>query len=287
MTRGGIVWLASYPKSGNTWMRVLLANLSSGAAEPLPINDLDDVYMAESKDVFNAWTLLAANLLDDDEVDRLRPAVYEALGAEVPAPHFIKVHEAYTEIAPGEPLFGRMAARGVIYIVRDPRDVAVSLSHHFDVTIDQAIAGMNTALTGSPRRARSGRFHSRLLDWSAHVASWLDQGEMPVHLVRYEDLVVAPVDTFTGVAHFLGLDFGSAAIERAVQHSDFARLQSQEREAGFTERLSRTSLFFRKGCVGDWRLALTAAQATAIVDAHGAMMHRLGYEPRPPAYPSA
>ena len=277
----GIVWLASFPKSGNTWFRIFLANLAAGRDKPADINDLDERGgIASSRHEFEAATLLDSGLLPHADVDRLRRQVYERIAAETKAPRWIKVHDAYTLTEDGEPLLGRGAARAAIYLARDPRDVAVSLAHHNTTTIDAAIELMNrpdSALCRG-RHGQPPQLRQQLLGWSGHVASWLEQTEVPVHLMRYEDMRADPARAFAAALGFAQRPASGEDIARAIRHADFAELQRQERERGFTERTSRTAPFFRAGEVGGWRRELNAEQVTALERAHAPMMARLGYE---------
>ncbi|MGH7075150.1 MAG: hypothetical protein ACREFD_13235, partial [Stellaceae bacterium] len=94
---GGIVWLASFPKSGNTWFRIFLANLAAGDKGPADINDLDEKGgIASSRYEFEAATLLDSGLLSHDDIDCLRPQIYRAIAAEAPEQRWIKAHDAYT-----------------------------------------------------------------------------------------------------------------------------------------------------------------------------------------------
>lgn len=278
----GIIWLASFPKSGNTWFRILLANLTSSADEPADINNLDERGgIASSRAEFEAVTMLASDLLGYDEIDRLRPRVYAHLAARATEQRWIKTHDAYTLNPDGEPLMGRGAARGAVYLVRDPRDVAVSYSHHSSVTLDAAIDIMNDpagAMCGSLKGAPP-QLRQRLTGWSGHVASWLDQADTPVFMVRYEDLQRDPAGTLAAALAFAERPATPEEIARAVRHADFAELQRQEQEKGFAERHSRASPFFRSGRAGAWREVLSAAQVARLEDAHAPMMRRLGYEP--------
>jgi aryl sulfotransferase len=277
----GIVWLASFPKSGNTWFRILLANLAAGEKGPADINDLDEG-IASSRHAFEAATMLDSGLLSHDDIDCLRPRVYEAIATEATGQRWFKVHDAYTATELGEPLLGRHVARAAVYLARDPRDVAVSLAFHNSTTIDDAIKLMNAA-EGAIFRGGKGlapQLRQKLTGWSGHVASWLDQTDVPVHLVRYEDLAAAPADCFAAALRFVGRSATPAEIERAVRHADFAELQRQESEKGFRERLSRTAPFFRSGRAGGWRTALTEEQVNTIEECHGSVMARLGYEVR-------
>jgi hypothetical protein len=275
---GGIIWLASFLKSGNTWFRVLLANLTAGEAGPADINDLDR-YIASCRCRFEAATMLDSGLLFQDDIDRLRPRVYEAIAAQASEQVWVKVHDAYTSSPGGEPLLGRNVSRGAVYLVRDPRDVAVSLAYHYSRTIDDTIKLMNSAdfEISNGRNGIGPQLRQKLMSWSGHVTSWLDQSDLPLHTVRYEDLVADPAECFGAALEFAGCSATPREIERAVRHADFAELQRQESEKGFRESFSRTAPFFRSGRVGGWRESLTAAQVDAIEQCHGAVMGRLGY----------
>jgi aryl sulfotransferase len=277
----GIVWLASFPKSGNTWFRIFLANLAAGDAGPADINDLDERGgIASDRQAFEAATLLDSGLLSFDDVDALRPRLYERIAAETREQRWIKVHDAYTLTAGGEPVLGRRTGRTAIYLVRDPRDVAVSMAHHNNTSIDRAIATM-----GSPdsalARGRAGQplqLRQRLLGWSGHVASWLEQTDVPVRLLRYEAMRADPFAAFQAALTFAGRPAGDDEIRRAIRHADFAELQRQEAEHGFAERTSRTAPFFRSGQSGGWRTALTAGQIARLEADHAPMMAHLGYD---------
>jgi hypothetical protein len=283
-------WLASYPKSGNTWMRILLANLLATDGVPIRINAIRmSNAIAASRLLFDALLLIDSGLLTQDEIDSLRPRVHEqsARGAapdfgpaDLPAVRFTKVHDAYTLTAKGEPLLaGAGGADGAIVIVRDPRDVAASLAYHLDMPIDEVIAFMAMPRAAFPNSRRTIHLRQRLLAWHLHVASWLDQDDIPVHLVRYEDMLSDTPAVLRSVAAFAGIDVPDEAIDRAVRFSAFAELQRQERQEGFRETPLRVQhrRFFRRGEAGAWRHELTAEQVARIEAVQGPMMRRLGY----------
>ncbi|MEI9996944.1 MAG: sulfotransferase domain-containing protein [Rhizomicrobium sp.] len=275
----GIVWLASFPKSGNTWFRIFLANLAAGENGPADINMLDERGgIASSRHEFEAATMLDSSLLSHDDIDGLRPRVYEHIAGEAREQRWIKVHDAYTALPDGEPMLGR-SARAAIYLVRDPRDVAVSLSHHNNIPIDSAIARMNDRGSAFSRKPKdlAQQLRQKLLGWSGHAASWIDQMDVPVHVVRYEALRADPMAHFSAALVFAGRPATNDAIARAIRHADFSELQRQEREKGFAERQSRSAPFFRSGRVGGWQDVLSAEQVARIEGAHAPMMYRLGY----------
>jgi aryl sulfotransferase len=280
------VWLASYPKSGNTWFRLLAANLSA-TAEPVDINDMGERGgIASARGDFEFHTMLDSGLLSHDETDALRPRIYEAMAAddETDGVRLVKAHDAYLTTPLGEPLLaGARAAAGAIVIVRDPRDIAASLANHRHTTIDAAIDFMadNEACLSGGTKAQLTQLRQRLLHWSGHVASWLDQTDIPVHLVRYEDLQAEPLASFAAAMAFAGRDLALADAQRAVDFTRFERLQAQEVERGFVEWRPHGAgaLFFRRGETQAWRRELTAEQVQRIESAHGPMMRRLAYPP--------
>jgi aryl sulfotransferase len=288
----GTIWLASYPKSGNTWMRILIGNLWAKAGDPTGLDRLIPCGIASARNRFDLIMLIDSGLLTHDEIDGLRPRAYEALARgelddqivrlEEPI-RFVKVHDAYTMNLAGEPLLGGSAgADGAIVIVRDPRDIAPSLAHHMNFSIDDAIAFMHDddATFCKKTSALYPQLRQRLRGWSEHVASWLDQTDIPVHLIRYEDLRQDTAGTLSRISAFAGLPVTEEKINQAVACSDFALLREQEERNGFREAPRwPEARFFRRGEVGAWRDELTREQVIRIESRHEQMMLRLGYEP--------
>lgn len=272
----GVVWLASYPKSGNTWLRILLANLLSASDRPQDINAMDLPFrVASHRGLVDDFSLLDSDLLHHAEVEKLRAITHDAFAAEQASAVFVKTHDAYTRLDDGTPMLGRHA-RAAICLVRDPRDVAVSYAFHSDFPIARAIAVMgdaNNVLTGY----RHAQMPQRLLDWSGHVNSWLDQADIPTQVVRYEDLLADTAGEFGRMLAFLGIAADAEAVARAVRHAAFADLQRQEKDAGFVERAGNAP-FFREGRSGAWRENLSIEEVRLIEDAHGPTMERLGYQ---------
>jgi hypothetical protein len=288
-----IFWLASYPKSGNTWMRALLGNILADDGGPAGLNAI--VYgSASDRTAFDLVMLVDSGLLTDDEIDDLRPRAYKAIadGAyddcfgrtkSAKPVRFVKVHDAYRMTSAGEPLLGGPAAAyGAVVIVRDPRDVAPSLAHHLNVSIDDAISTMSNNATASTffsgTNSQDMQFQQRLWGWSRHVASWLDQNDISVHLIRYEDLLRDTAGTLSGVLAFASVAASADKISRAVTSCEFAFLREEEQRNGFAEASRLGVRFFRRGKAGAWRGDLTREQVVRIESRHGRMMRRLGYE---------
>jgi aryl sulfotransferase len=278
---GRIVWLASYPKSGNTWIRFLIANYISTDTAPLAINriNLNSPYPV-MKNFLEDESFVDPDLLYLDEANLLRASVMENFAQRCGTINCIKVHDKRDVCVNGAPLLGRGDLWSGLCIVRDPRDVAVSMAFHNNTTLDGAIAMLNDPknIIGWSRNGRHHHVPQRVGDWSAHVASWIDQSDFSVHALRYEDLQADTVGAFGAVVAFVGLEVQSDRVERAVRFADFRELQRQERQFGFFERPSNsTAPFFRSGRVGAWTEVLTKAQSDAIAAAHRPMMERFGY----------
>jgi hypothetical protein len=272
----GLVWLASFPKSGNTWLRILLANLSAAHDGPADINALHvrGGGIASGRPTFEADMLVDPSLLTDDEAERMRPAFHD-FRARRKEPQFVKTHDAFTCLPDGMPVLGS-AARGAFYVVRDPRDVAVSYSFFFDVDLEQATLELGTADLDLP--ASRLQFRQKLLGWSGHVRSWLDQRTVPVHVVRYEDLLADTAGELRRALDFVGAQASAEEIARTVDHSAFAELRRQETERGFRGGGSPRHKFFREGRAGAWRERLPSVLARKIERDHGEIMARLGYD---------
>lgn len=274
----GFFWLASYPKSGNTWLRLFLESLAAGGTTP----DINTFSLAGGhaamRGEFDRILDIESADLTDDEITRARPRLYEIVAQAAKAPLLRKVHDAWELTPAGEPLFPVDLTLGAIYLVRDPRDVAVSLVHHMNQTIDQVIARMGNpeAVMEVPRRRMPRQLPQRLSTWSQHVEGWLGA---PVKLlpIRYEDMLSEPVPRFGEIARFLGRDDAPEKIEAAVNAVRFEHLRAAEEANGFVERQPKMDCFFRRGIAGGWRDSLTPAQIARIEFDHGTMMRKLGY----------
>lgn len=272
----GLIWLASYPKSGNTWLRLLFANLQAVGREPLDINTLGRFSpIATSRAVFEFHTLLDAALLRPAEIDLLRPLVHERMAASATALQFVKCHDPWRVLDDGRVLLGE-SARAAIYVVRDVRDVTVSLSHHLGLTIDETVDWLSCEDQVVAADGTQLAYH--LGDWSCHVAGWLAQRHVPLCVVRYEDLLADTAGELQRVLTTLQLQVAPDRIGQAVCHAGFAELQRQEQLHGFGERHARQDRFFRQGQAGGWRTTLTAAQVRRLEEQHGAVLQQLGYD---------
>jgi hypothetical protein len=282
-TAGKICWLASYPRSGNTWLRTLLANYQADGDRPVDINTLRSPGAA-ARGLFDEWVGLEASALDADTIDNLRPAVYRCAVREETGLVFVKVHDMFRRNNLGQVLFPREASAGAVYIVRNVLDVALSLAQHAGVDAIEAVEMLCDPCCAISRS--EGKLDDQLRQvlgsWSGHISSWLDQTEMPVHCVRYERLLDDPMEVFAGVVRFCGLPFDEDRLRRAVRFSSFSELRRQECAHGFRERPEYSSAsFFRRGEAGRGARDLPRQLSQRLIEAHGAMLRRFDYLPEP------
>ncbi len=273
---GQLVWIASYPKSGNTWMRAFLHNYIRRTQAPYDINKLTDLTASDiNAERYQRYDPRPASQYSIADVQRMRPLVHRDLTGLDSTLVFVKTHNARLTVA-GVPLITPAVTAGALYLVRDPRDVAVSYSRHLGRSIDDTIAFM-----ANPEAATGGtdaKVYERLGTWSDHVRSWTSPPNPRVRVVRYETLLETPESTFGQQIYWLGDDPQPDRLARAVQFSSFQELHAQEQAKGFTERVAgSTAPFFGTGRSGTWRTELTPAQQARIERDHGATMQAFGY----------
>lgn len=276
---GNIVWLASYPKSGNTWMRAFIYNLIEQPDRPGRISAFPLYFEEESKP---RWYEPYTNgkpldSLSFEEIFALRNTVHRDIADSVPRGSvFTKTHNFFGQFD-GHPLHNISVMAGAIYMVRNPLDTVLSVADHFGLSVDEAIEFMANEQTGSPTNEENvaGMFGS----WSTHVSSWTAQPNPNVVVLRYEDMLDKPMKAFSAVAKFLGIKNEPQRIRKAVQYSSFAELKKQEQKEGFEERSPNSRMFFRKGRKNQWPELLSDNQIQRIVDRHREQMACFKYIP--------
>lgn len=274
---GALIWLASYPKSGNTWMRSFLHNLLRNPVKPVPLDELDRFCLGESDaDWYRQRSTVPLEDMSPEDFARLRIAVHRDFTEAFPDSVFVKTHNFLGEWC-GQPLHNMDVTAGAIYIVRNPLDVALSMGPHFGLTIDEVIDQLADETTSTAMTA--GHIPELHSSWSTHVRSWTQHPNPQLLVLRYEDLLDKPRKHFKRVADFLGLKPGAERLDRAIRFSSFKMLKAQEEREGFKERSSKAEAFFREGRKDQWREKLTPDQVRRIIAAHHEQMARFGYIP--------
>jgi len=279
--RGKIDWLASYPKSGNTWMRILLANYFGESDAPHDINRPGVTNgIASLRWRFDEFLGLPSSDLTIDEILSVQSHVYDSLVTQDSSAHWVKVHDAQMRFPDGRWLFPPSVSGVVIYIIRNPLDVAVSLAFHDGHEDMQRSVRKLCDTQGSLGSGKSVQLHQILGSWSQHAESWIDQSAIPVLVVRYEDMLADAGRELARVVKFARPEFSvdEIRIATAVEHARFDKLKLAEDAEPFRETPTRAKRFFRHGTAGDWRNHLSQTQVRQLLDHHWRIMARFGYE---------
>ena len=276
----GIFWLSSYPKSGNTWFRMVLASALNPSQEPLTINQINITRHASDRELFVDALGFNSYLLSEDELLRLRPIVYQWYSQQKMQVQYFKIHDANIYVHDVTPLIPLDGTLGALYFIRNPLDIAISFAHHSNISIDQSIDFMcdkeakifgNIGFLGM-------QLQQYLLSWSRHVESWTSMNKhLRVMSLRYEDMHLSPLITFKKAIQFLNLDISERALLAAINHARFEKLQHQESQQCFREKSSVQKTFFRKGIIGEWEQTLNPFQIKKIIEHHIEVMFAHGY----------
>lgn len=273
---GQFGWLVSYPKSGNTWMRMMLQSLHNGGA-PVDINESVDSHIL-NREEFEEHFCVESSDLTVAEINALRPELHRAIARASKDPLILrKVHDRCWLTASGERVFPPDVSRGAVYIVRDPRDVAVSFAAFYGLDLQKAVDSMeDSAKTFASSSSRlTLQLSQPVGSWSENVVSWLDDAAMPLLLIRYEDMLADSARELEKVARFLGIPADACA--QAAAASRFSTLREQEDKQGFREKVPAAARFFRRGQSGEGKERLPVHLLERIETVHGAVMKRLGY----------
>ena len=260
-----IVWIASYPKSGNTWVRSILYCATHGKVE---LNRMGDMIPS-----FTACVERVANdrgLSDIDDAAELWGDTQQWISS-LGGFRVIKTHNVCGRIG-GIPHPDPKLTHAAICVVRDPRDVAVSYASHYGRTLEQAVKllQMEDNFTFQP----DNPFRKSLIgSWQTNFTSWLD-ASFPVLAVRYEDLLAAPVHEITRILEFLNLK-PAIPPRQIASLTSFGNLSRLERLEGFDEVSEKAERFFRNGSAGQWRDH--GVQIDSLTKAFRPLMMQLGY----------
>jgi hypothetical protein len=239
------IFLVSYFRSGSTWSRFLFGNFIQ-QDEPVTFTNMERVVPV----IYN---------LPDRVLRGLR--------------RVLKSHECFDPRYPH-----------VIYIVRDPRDVAVSF-YYFNLKVGVIPEGYSMdEFVARFIAARVIGYADRVGCWQDHVLSWvrLREGKPGFRLVRYEDLLADPAKQLTNLAPLLGIEPTPARVERAVQLSSASHMQSLEKKQSkqwvATKDTRQDIPFVREAKSGGWRKKLSPAAVRTIEQAWGTTMKEMGYD---------
>jgi hypothetical protein len=262
-----LIWVASYPKSGNTWVRAILQNAITGS-----------VNLAQLGKFIPSFPICVSRLnrgksiAHPSQASQFWPHAQTTISIDAGGSStIIKTHNVCAAFG-GTKFPNPEVTQSAIYIVRDPRDVAISSSHHFDLNLSDSIESLmdeNNFIFKTNDYFR-GEFTS---SWQAHVNSWM-RASFPVLLIRYEDLLSEPETIIEKIITFLEID-PKVPVKRIADSTSFRNLSHLEQQNGFSEKAHSVN-FFRIGQAHQW--TQDDASFKPLVDAYSETLVELGYE---------
>ena len=283
-----IFWIASYPKSGNTWIRALLSSYyytEDGIFNESKIHNIDQFpqkkYFKDFKydktivnDTARLW-LKAQKKINLDK--KLR---------------FFKTHNAFGNLN-GNPFTDNINSIGVIYVVRDPRNVITSLKNHYELNDNQAYSWMineNNYLYDIHNFEEDGYSDFQFISsWSTNYKSWKVQKKIPIKIIKYEDLLNDTYLIFKDLVNFINKlvnnseQINGDKLKKVIDSTLFDKLRKEEQDKGFTESfLSRDGKrkipFFNLGPKNDWNKILNIKMVKKIEEVFADSMKDLSYK---------
>lgn len=275
-----IIWLASYPKSGNTWVRIFLHYMLRDDQGIDSIPALDDIPIASSRILMDKYLGVNSSDLTEQELTDLRPYVYREISKDAQGPQAIKVHDAFGYTSGKNPVFPADVTRAAVYIIRNPLDVVVSYAFHTRRAISCCINSLNNpnySISDNTGELKA-QLPQYLGSWSHHVKSWLYQDFFAVLVIRYEDLLADSRRLLVQMLEYLGIAYTAEKLERALKGSEFKTLQNHEKNQGFREKPIQAGSFFREGKSNVYQDYLTETQIQKVYEAHSEIMRKYNYE---------
>ena len=255
-----IIWLASFPKSGNTWMRAFLSsylyldldkenftfNLLKKIERFPNLNQLNNIGIKPKSflDVAKSWIPTQNHINLNNKINLL------------------KTHQAFGNFE-NFPFTDSNNTLGAIYLVRDPRDVLISYSRHMKQSIDKTLdLVLEDDSKGNLFEGKNSVIGEMRGSWSQHYNSWKYSNLKEKIIIKYEDLINNPFDTFSKVISHLNylfrklsfpLETNAERIRKCIEISNFNNLQNLEKKSGFSDNINSGATFFNKGTTNQWQ----------------------------------
>ena len=275
-----IVWLASYPKSGNTWMWLFIKSYFNPPKKNLSINyHKGDPIMLEPFPPERRFDELEINYEDFLDLSKNWINLQSSINLNNKT-NYVKTHNAMCTVN-NYKFTDIHNTLGAIYIVRDPRDVLVSYSSYMEKSIDETLKDMLSNKSYEIGEFRKKIYNKTLIgSWSNHYNSWKNYKSREKIIIKYEDMINNTSSTFLKILNYLKriikIEIDQNKMHNAIEETSFENLRSLEMSEGFKTNPSKNP-FFRKGVVGDWREKLSKDQVEKIESAFKAEMIELGY----------
>ena len=255
-----IIWIASYPKSGNTYLRSFISSYyfsKKGKFDfDLLLNILQFPSIKFTKKKINSeeeasqnWIYNQQQFFSGDKI------------------HFIKTHSSLIEYR-GNSFTNKNLSLGAIYIVRDPRNLITSMTHHYSLNYEQAYSKLINEKQTLLEKSTDGDYSNFtfLGSWSSHYKSWKNTKYFKTLFIKYEDLENNKLETFNKIVNFINSlkkdqsPVDEKRFKNAINSTNFSNLRNKEENEGFEESvytsLGEKKRFFNLGFNNRWQKIL-------------------------------
>ena len=275
-----IIWIASYPKSGNTWVKLFLSAYLGNQNASIPF-DINKMLIPFS--LFPTNKLIKKFNFDFSNFKNIAEhwiQMQEYLNLGTKGNIFVKTHNSMCTIN-GNKFTNKQNSLGAIYIVRDPRDIIISYSSFLKKSYNEVVTYLFNSESFELSNIDGKQFDFTLIgSWSDNYNSWRNYKSIEVLIVKYEDLISDTQNTFTKIIKYLNkidnIKIDNEKIKSCIKLTSFKNLRKIEEEKGFIEK-GYGGFFFRKGKVGDWKEKLNQALVKKIEEKFKLEMKELGY----------
>ena len=281
-----IIWIASYPKSGNTWVRSFLSTYIYAEKNSSVFKNIKKIInfpnISHFKGIFEINKFTQEEQKDKKKKDKKKFEISKYwiaaqkkinLSNEIT---FLKTHNFGGSLE-GNEFTNSENTSAVIYLVRDPRSVAVSNAHHNSISYDQSIRDLFDEKIFSTNEGNLLEFRS---SWKVNYLSWKKRS-CPKFLIRYEDLISDQYQYFKKILNFINdfkkINIDELKIKETIELCKLENLSKLEDQIGFEEKLKKEKKFFRKGLVDEWKSQLNKDQIKKIENAFFEEMRELKY----------
>ena len=281
-----IIWIASYPKSGNTWVRSLLSTYLYSENGIFNFSLLKKILKFPSKKYLEYFT---KDFSDIKKISEYWIAAQERINLQNENKSiFLKTHSALCTLEKN-PFTNKKNTQAVIYIVRDPRNVITSVGNHFSMNIDESYNFMidsNRILTADKWGSNNFGISDVLGSWGDHYKSWKNIKFAPILIVKYENLMNDTKKSLIEIINFLqkfsNIKIDNKKISKTVESCNFENLRNMEKnegfnEAAYSEKLNKKVNFFHLGKKNNWKNLLNQEMEKKIREAFFNEMMELKY----------
>jgi len=275
-----IIWLASYPKSGNTWLRMFLKSYFLKSNEKFSLEDtILDSFKSQGFPDQALLDRLKVDYFKFDEIVKNWETMQDYINLNNKT-NYVKTHNAMCTVGSYKFTTPRNT-KGAIYLVRDPRDVLVSLAHHDGYNFNQTFEHLSSSYNFEYPLSSGKRYKKTLMGtWADHYKSWKNFKSCKTLIIKYEDMVLDEYNTFKKIMNYLKeideTELNEEKLLKALKQTQFEELQRMEKADGFSEK-GKGELFFRKGKIGEWKNDLSSDLVKKIEKVFYKEMVELGY----------